>query len=45
MTALLIASHSCNAPAVEQLLKAGANVNAADMDGDTPLMLASAGDK
>ena len=42
MTALLIASQNCHAPAVELLLRAGADPNVSDFDGDTPLMLALA---
>jgi ankyrin repeat protein len=43
-TALLLAASSAPTPLVAALIKAGANVNAADVRGMTPLMLAVATD-
>ncbi|MBL8227126.1 MAG: ankyrin repeat domain-containing protein [Bryobacterales bacterium] len=45
LTALMFASMQSNYSAVESLVKAGANVNATDIRGMTPLMLAVATDR
>jgi ankyrin repeat protein len=42
MNALLIASQNCHATAVKLLIEAGADLSVSDVDGDTPLTLASA---